>query len=64
MSFIHWLLSILSPAKYKNENGRLYIKQAFHSWEPLLEHLKREHPDEPNLAKDLEVEETRGGSRK
>jgi len=55
MTFTHFLAALLSPAKYKTVSGKLFIKEAFHGWESLTEHIKREHPE----LEDIMIESTR-----
>ena len=56
MTFKHWILSIISPAKYKMGDKILYIKQAFHDWENIENHVNREHPE--LLKDDIKQKET------
>ena len=47
MTFKHWFLALLKPAVYRlSEDGKhIFIKEGFHDWETLYEHIKREHPE-------------------
>lgn len=48
------LILLPSYRQYKLVNGDLHVKEGFGGWEPLDEHLKREHPKAYRKMKDSE----------
>lgn len=35
---------LIERRRYKVINGKVHVKEGISKWEPLVEHMKREHP--------------------
>ncbi|KKN25469.1 hypothetical protein LCGC14_0884340 [marine sediment metagenome] len=46
MAILHWLNRKFGKRRYFKRNGIAYIQEGTNESEELLEHLKREHPEE------------------
>lgn len=45
MGWRHDLLASLSPGRYEDRDGTVYVRHAFRDWEPLTPHILRDHPE-------------------